>query len=372
MLIQEKTDIQSIVGTARRVLVLGRDNPGFDEGASALALFLWLKRQGKERVDIYMPESSMGRFRFLPNIAEARNSIQAADQFIIHINVAKTKAKELSYDLKGEVLEIRVKPEDGNFTQKDVSFAESSFGYDLIITVGAAELGALGEVFEKNRDLFFNTPIINVDRQIRNVRYGQINAVNVKATSLAEMVYALIGPAITPEIAQCLLTGLIAATNSFQTPQVTPETLKLASDLIVAGAKQQEIITHLYRTKDMDKLKVWGRVLSRLQQIDKRIVYSNLKKEDSDGENLDLVGLVNDLVLASPEADVVLFFFEKSASETTVYAYARDNYDLQVVLQPFKPVGTHRETTVMFAGSEKEAEEKILSHLKEQLQLITS
>jgi bifunctional oligoribonuclease and PAP phosphatase NrnA len=370
MVIQEKTDIQTIVGTARRVLVLAKDNPGHDEGASALALFLWLKRQGKERVDIYFPESATHRFHALPGASDARNTIQAADQFIIQINVAKTKAKELSYDLKGSILEIKIKPEGGNFTQKDVSFAESLFGYDLIIVVGAAELGALGDVFEKNRELFFNTPIINIDRQTRNVRFGQVNAINLNSTSLAEMVYVLIGPEVTPDIAQCLLTGIIAATNSFQTPQVTPETLKLASDLIVAGAKQQEIVNHLYRTKDLAKLKVWGRVLSRLQQIDKRIVYSDLKKEDIEGGNIDLPGLVDDLVLASPEADVVLFFFEQSATETIVYGYARDNYDLQILLQPFKPTGNRKEVSCIFNGDRAAAETALLTHVNEQLRLI--
>ncbi len=370
MLIQEKTDIQTIVGNSRRVLVLAKDNPGYDEGASALALFLWLKRQSKERVDLFIPESAMGRLRFLPDIAEARTQIQAADQFVIQISVAKTKAKELSYDVKDNILEIRIKPEGGNFTQKDVSFAESSFGYDLIITIGAAELASLGDVFEKNRELFFNTPIINIDRQTRNVRFGQINAVHLNSTSLSEMVYTLIGPDITPDIAQCLLTGLIAATNSFQTPQVTPETLKLASDMIVAGAKQQEIVTHLYRTKDLDKLKIWGRVLSRLQQVDKRIVYSDLRKEDVEGGNIDLAGLVDDLVLASPEADVVLFFFEQSAAETAVYAYARENYDLQILLQPFKPNGSRREVTCVFSGDRGVAEAAFLTQLKEQMKLI--
>ena len=65
-------------------------------------------------------------------------------------------------------------------------------------------------------------------------------------------------------MATALLAGMIAATNSFQSPQVTPQTLELASQLIVRGADRQKVIESLYRTKDIDTLKNWGKVLSRL------------------------------------------------------------------------------------------------------------
>ncbi|MBI4090771.1 MAG: hypothetical protein HY422_01990 [Candidatus Komeilibacteria bacterium] len=320
MIITEQTDITNLLAASRRVLVVAKDNPGHDEVASALAWALWLTEQKKDRVDVYVHTPSKNRFKFLPGFSDIREQVQSADEFIIKINVAKTKAKELSYDVKGETLEVKIKPEGGNFSPRDVSFAESSFGYDVIITLGATELAALGSVFENNRELFFNTPIINIDRQSRNIRYGHINAIYLMATSIAEITYRIIEKQITPDIATCLLTGLIAATNSFQTPQVNPDTLHLASELIVAGAAREEIVNHLYRTKNMDKLKIWGRVLSRLQQVATLIVYSDLTHDDIEGKDVDLPGLVEDLILASPEAHIVLFFFEaKKARRACMY-----------------------------------------------------
>src|SRR3989344_8131925 len=116
MIIAEQTDISNLLAASRRVLVVAKDNPGHDEVASALAWAEWLKGQKKDRVDVYIHTSSKNRFKFLPGFSDVREQIQSADEFIIQINVAKTKAKELSYDLKGSVLEIKIKPEGGNFS----------------------------------------------------------------------------------------------------------------------------------------------------------------------------------------------------------------------------------------------------------------
>ena len=369
MVIPEKTEIQNLLGSSRRALITARDNPGFDEVGSALAWMLFLGKKNLERVDVLLSLQNPNRYKWLPGFDRVRDTIQAADEFVIRVNVAKTKARQLSYDLDGDTLEIRVVPEGGNFTPADVSFAASSFSYDVILTLGAPELNALGGLFEKNRDLFFNTPIINIDRTSRNVRYGQVNAVQLTATSLAEISYACMD-AMTPEIATNLLTGLIASTNSFQTPQVTPETLQLASELIVVGAKREEIIDRLYRTKDMDKMKVWGRVLSRLSKATDRIVYSDIAREDIEGKNIDLDTLVDELVMASPEADIVVFFYERALDETEVYVYARENYDVQTMLQQFSPIGTRKQVQFTVSRGRAVAESEVLDVLKSKIKLI--
>jgi len=369
MVIQEKSEIQKLLEGSRRVLIVTKDNPGFDEIGTALAWHEWLSRRNHEHVDVSFTAPNRNRFKFMPGFDAASEVIRSADEFVIRVNVAKTKARELSYDVKGDVLEIIVKPEGGNFSSRDVSFAETKFGYDVIMTIGAAELSSIGKLFEDNRELFYGTPIINIDTKIRNTRYGQLNVVYATATSLAEITYACIDE-LTAATATNLLTGLIYATNSFQTPQVTPDTLKLAGDLIVAGAKRAEIVDHLFRTKDMDKLKVWGRVLSRLQQVEKKIVYSDLRSEDIEGKEIDLATLVDDLVLASPEADIVLFFFEKQDSATDVYVYGRENFDLPVLLQPFSPKGDRRHVLCALKTDRAEAERQVIAHLKDKLKLI--
>ena len=372
MTVQEQKDIVRLVGGSARILVVTKENPGFDEVATALAWYLALQSQKKQRIDVVavIPAGIANRFKFLPGFDTLKTNVQAVDSFFINIDVSKTKVKELSYNVQGSTLAIRLTPQGGNFSSKDVSFSQSTFAYDLVIVLGVPELSALGPMFDTGRELFFNTPIINIDRFASNVRFGQINAVYLTATSLAELSYPLLKDHLNKDIATCLLTGLIAATNSFQTPQVTPTTLQLASELIVAGASREEIVTKLFRTKDMNKLRVWGTVLSRLQLTDSRIVHSYLTKEETGGEDVDLQGLVDDLVLASPEAHIVLFFYSLEQARTLVYIYARENYDLPQLFQKYEPRGSRRQVTILLKKDAKETAKEIIDFTHQQSRLI--
>lgn len=373
MHVSEQKEIEQIISESRRILITTRGNPGFDEVASALAWYLWLKELKKERVDVVadIPDDVRNRFKFLPGFDDMKEVIQSAELFVIRINISKTKAKELSYDVIDDTMEVRIRPDGGRFTPQDISFKESTFTYDLIIVLGTPELQMLGSVFDDNRELFFHTPIINIDRASSNVRFGQVNAIYLTTTSLAELTYEFVKATMNRDIATCLLAGLIAATNSFQTPQVTPDTLRLASELIIAGASREDIVNHLFRTKDMDRLRLWGKVLSRLQQVDQRIVYSHLTHEDLGTIELNLQIMVDELVLASPDAHIVLFFYQKTGTETMVYVYGRANYDLPLLFQKYSPTGNRKQIRFMVGREAIETEREVLEHLKQQLRLIT-
>lgn len=360
------------MGGAKRILIATKEHPDFDEVASALALCLFFATQKLERVDVVAPiaEERRNRFKFLPGFDTMRYAIAAADRFVIRLNLKETKAKELRYDVVGDSLEIHIKPEGGTFSAKDVSFSQSDFAYDLIFVIGAINLPGLGPVFENNRDLFFNTPVVNIDRRPANVRFGTVNVVYATATSIAEVVHEFVRQSVTKDIATCLLTGLISATNSFQSPQVTPDTLRFAGELLVAGAPREEIINHLYRTKDMEKLRLWGRVLARLRQFDTRIVYSRLTAEEGGAGEIDLPGLVDDLVLTNPEAHVVLFFYGAAPEETRVAAFARENYDLMVLLNAYAPKGDRAHASFTVAKPLEETEIEVLERVRNQLRLI--
>lgn len=363
-------EVKNLISGSQRILITTRDHPGYDEMSCALAWFLFLQAGGT-KVQLAANPQNVHRYRFLPGIESVQADVRTVDHFVIKLNVDKAKVQELSYDLQDDVLEIKILPKDGNFTPNDVSFGDSKFAFDAIIVIGAADQASIGQVFSQHKELFFKVPIINIDRQSRNLRYGQINVIDLKSTSLAEVSYEFMNERMTKDIATCLLTGLIAATNSFQTPQVTPATLKLASDLIIAGAPRADIVSNLYRTKDMDRLKVWGRILTRLKQVETRLVYSYITQDDLADKAIDLPSLVDDLVLASPEADMVLFFTEMSDHRTQVYMYSRENYDLHFLLQSFAPEGSRHQVSFVIEKPRPEVEDEVVRYVRDRLKLVS-
>lgn len=68
------------------------------------------------------------------------------------------------------------------------------------------------------------------------------------------------GAEIDADVTTLLLAGIITDTGSFSEQQlVTPEAFDLAGDLIDLGARQQEIIKHVYKTKQLETLKLCGK-----------------------------------------------------------------------------------------------------------------
>jgi nanoRNase/pAp phosphatase (c-di-AMP/oligoRNAs hydrolase) len=85
---------------------------------------------------------------------------------------------------------------------------------------------------------------------------------------------------IQPEVATWLLASIVAATNSFQDVRTTPRTLAASAKLIELGARQQDIIVSLFKTRDFALLKLWGRVLARIKTVSDQFLYSTLSSTD--------------------------------------------------------------------------------------------
>jgi len=246
----------------------------------------------------------------LPHVSEIKHELEASQSFVISVNTSQAALDELSYEAKPDRVDIFLKPKTGKFSQTDVSFKSARFPYDLIITLHTPSLDNLGEIYEKNTDLFFETPIINIDHHPNNEYYGQINHVDLTATSTAEIVANLIeefeSGLMDESIATSLLTGIIVETNSFQHVKTTPKAFLKASQLIAQGGRHQDIIRELYKTKSISLLKLWGRALARLREIKElSMAYSIVNFQDIEktaAKPEDISGVMKELVVSLTES----------------------------------------------------------------------
>jgi len=65
--------------------------------------------------------------------------------------------------------------------------------FDLVVTVGAKELGDLESFFSDNGELFKKAAILNIDTSAENKMYGTINVVAPEIPSLTNLVFSRIG-----------------------------------------------------------------------------------------------------------------------------------------------------------------------------------
>ncbi len=272
------------LGKAKKILVVLPKVSHADSVAAGLALTLFLKKTDKDVVLVSsspLPEN----LKFLPGSAQIQSSVENGQSLVVVLDTSQKSLDELSYQARDNKVEIFLKSKTSLFIPADVSFGAEKFPLDAIVCLDCKSLEDAGEIFENNTDLFFETPKINIDHKPGNEYFGNINLVDVTASSVSEILSGLFekfeNQLVDEDIATCLLTGIIAKTESFQHVRTTPKAFLQASQLVSLGGRQQEVIKHIYKTKSLPLLKLWGRVLAKLKTMDDfSLAYATLDGSD--------------------------------------------------------------------------------------------
>ncbi|AKM82314.1 TPA: hypothetical protein DD449_04445 [Candidatus Berkelbacteria bacterium] len=307
---------------AQSVLLLTHENPDGDALGSILALQMVLTKLGKEATAV-VTDPIPGVYQFLPAKECIKTSFSGTKDFIITVDTTKTKVDKMGYKNLPEEnkLNIVITPTKGAFSVEDLSFNHGSFKYDLVIVLDSPDLERLGTIYDQNTDLFFETPLVNIDHHPGNDYFGKVNWVDLTATSTAEILVALVEslarekPLLDIDVATALLTGIIVDTGSFQNANTTPKSFTVAAQLVAAGAKQQEIIRHVFKTKALSTLKLWGKILSNVvEEPESKFVWSKVTKEDfaiSGAEGAASSGVIDELLKTAPGIDFAILLSEK-------------------------------------------------------------
>src|ERR687897_1780725 len=125
---------------------------------------------------------------------------------------------------------------------------------------------------------------INLDHHHDNTRFGRINLVVPDASSTGEVLRDLfreLGLELTPDIAEALYIALVTDTGRFQYTNTTPKALRLAAELVEAGADVHRIFQGVYESVEFAKLKLLARALERARVYEGgQIIVSYLLRTD--------------------------------------------------------------------------------------------
>ncbi|MDP2625245.1 MAG: DHHA1 domain-containing protein, partial [Candidatus Peregrinibacteria bacterium] len=289
---------------------------------SALSLYLVLKKLGK-MATVISPESTPKDLEFLP-MTDVIEREGGGEPFVITLGA---NAKDVKYEITPGQVNIVITPSNGEkITKSNISFKEGIDDYDLIVTVDTGDLQQLGKFYEENTDLFYRVPVINIDHHASNSEFGTINWVEITASATTQMLLPLIRKLedktgvqlLDEDIATLLLAGIVTDTGSFQHSNTTPQAFNVAAELLALGARQQEIIKHVYKTKSLPTLKLWGEVLSKIQFAkDYRFVWSTVTQKDLEATGADMEdagAIIDELLNNAPGAEVVILLKEKEGT----------------------------------------------------------
>lgn len=370
-----KQQVVELIKGNQKFLILTHKNPDGDALGSATALLLTLKKLGKDAKAV-MTEDIPTAFSFLPETGDITKDFSGKRDFVISIDTSQVQAEKLQYNSKDGRLEIVISPKDGQFDSTMVTFPQGGFDFDAVLVLDCPDLERLGTIYEENPDLFYETPVVNIDHHAGNDHFGRINMVDLTSTSTAEILVSII-EALTgdskffdEQIATSLLTGIITDTNSFQNTNTTPKSLTVAAQLVAQGARQQDIIQYIYKTKPLSTLRLWGRALSNLHdEKECGFVWSQLYKKDflevgaSEEES---GGLIDELLKTASGVEFALLLTEKNGDVHGSLRSTNRTKDVSAIAQLFGGGGHAVAAAFQIKGSSLlQSSENILGKIRQ-------
>jgi phosphoesterase RecJ-like protein len=322
--------IIQVVRTGRRFLITSHENPDGDAIGSMLALGLSLERIGKEVV-FYNKDGTPQLLRFLPGSEKVSSSLN---------NI------------------------DGSF--------------HATFIVDCTDTSRVGEKFERFKSLGRCGTTIIIDHHQTSKPSADLYLLNPKASSTGMIIYSLLKALsleITPEVAENLYTTIVVDTGSFRYENTTPETFKIAAELVELGASPWEVSQALYEREPLRKLKLLGLVLPTLEVTEDRRIASVVVRKDmfkmTGTTKEDTEGFVN-FPRAINGIEVAVLFREEESSSTDsrwkVSLRSKGRVNVATIAEKFGGGGHERAAGCSILGALSDVKHKIFSSINEALE----
>jgi len=204
---------------------------------------------------------------------------------------------------------------------------------------------------------FIDKKIINIDHHISNPGYGFFNLIDLSASSTCEIIFDFFSVnnfLLTRRIAICLLAGILGDTSGFIHSNTSSKTVQIASQLMRQGARVGQLLDFSFRNKNINSLRLWGMVLSRLKyRADYDLAYAWVTIEDLEKYQVqeDEIGGLANFLNVIVDAGVVAFFKIGSDGFKSSWRTKREDVDLSAWCSQFGG-GGHKKASG-FAGNWK-------------------
>lgn len=238
--------------------------------------------------------------------------------------------------------------------------------FDLVIVLDSSDLNRLGDAYDSAQ--LGHLSLLNVDHHVTNTRFGTVNWVDTASASTCEMVLLLadrLGVALTPQIATCLLTGVVTDTRGFRTPNTNLQALQAAVRLVAAGADLSDIAYRTLMQRPFESVRMWGQVFSQAR-LEDGIVWASLPLalvEETDPSTNGLRGLVT-FLMGTEEARIAALFTERAGRRVEVSLRSREGVDVSAVALALGGGGHPRAAGCTVEGALSEVEQSVLKALR--------
>jgi phosphoesterase RecJ-like protein len=316
------SDVVRVIREAARVTTICHENPDADTLGAAIALAVVAERLGKT-AEVVSGDPVPPFLEFLPRSADVRSVPQ-------------------------------LEP-------------------DVAVVVDAGDLARTGSVARDCADWLARATIVNIDHHVSNPGYGAAQLIDSEAAATCEIVAILLpelGVPLDRELATLLMAGVVQDTHTFAHPNATPRTLRVAADLLAAGAQLSAINRAIYADKPLSTLRLWGLILGGAEErLGGRIVHASmtLAMLAETGEQPTASEGFVDLLGTTKRADINVLFKEVEPRRVRVSVRTTEKADAVAITSIFGGGGHKRAAGCTLEVPLAEARELVLAVCEREL-----
>lgn len=314
---------------AKSILISSHVNPDGDTLGSSLALFLALKKVGKNVIAV-SADPIPDMFKFLP-----------ASNF------------------------IKVSP-----AIKDIPDYND---IDTLVTVECPTFDRIGNIENIINRKNIKT-IVNIDHHPGNSRFGVINYIDTSASAVGEEVYKLIkkiGIELDKDIATCLYVSILTDTGSFSYSNTSSETHNITAELLKYNIVPSEINIMVYENNSIEKFKLLSKVLDSISLSKDGLIAwivltkDMLKKTDTKASEAD--GFVN-YPRSIKGVEVAVLFREAEEGKVRVSLRSNRIANVSEVARKFNGGGHEKAAGCSVNGSLNEVQDLVIKEVSRQIE----
>lgn len=247
----------------------------------------------------------------------------------------------------------------------------SSEKYDLAVVVDLDAVDRLGSV----REHFARVPFtIVVDHHVPHEAPGDYRIVDTSAPATAAILTEMFFESralVTPDMATCLLTGIVTDTGSFRFRNTTPEALMLSARLLELGGDITLISEEVFHRKKLASARLLGHLLEHMRlECDEQVAYGILRDRDFErcgARDEDTEGFVNEL-LSVRTVQIAALAREHRPGRVRVSLRSRGSFDVAAVAREFGGGGHANAAGCSFDGDPEEAMAQLLPVIRQCLE----
>ena len=137
--------------------------------------------------------------------------------------------------------------------------------YDGVVVVDCGSLFRVGDAHDALKQKGF---LINIDHHEANEAFGQINIIDERASSTAEILYLILkalGVRFTLDIAANLYAAVLTDTGSFRYDNTTERAFSICREMISFGVSPASVAIKVYESHPKERLQLLCLVLATLE-----------------------------------------------------------------------------------------------------------